>query len=155
MTSTIKITSHNSPVVVETIDALTIDANGQPMQNAWQVTGVQVIWPETGEVQLCTTTTRMLRVVDADLDHPAVLANPRPTPPAPTPSSGQETTTTVAPVSTDVPAAGAAAAVGTGTAPLGFMSEGQTSDPSAEVGTAIKTAAESVVTNLWPAPPSN
>lgn len=51
MTSTVKIQSHNYPVLVSTID------QGQQTQR-------QILRPTDGEVQLYTTTTRKLEILD-------------------------------------------------------------------------------------------
>lgn len=57
MTTTVKVTSHNYPVRVETVDS-------------GVVSGVKVYKPEDGEQTLHCTTTRELRIVDIEYDDP-------------------------------------------------------------------------------------
>lgn len=60
MTTTIKVTSHNYPALVETFD------NGQK-------TDYRVLTPENGEQTFHCTTTRQLRITDIDYNDPEVL----------------------------------------------------------------------------------
>ena len=61
MTTTIKVTSHNCPARIETVDQ-------------GKVTGTQVLTPEDGELTTYCTTSRELRITDLEYDDPAVLA---------------------------------------------------------------------------------
>lgn len=61
MTTTIKVTSHNYPARVETLDG-------------GKVSSARILTPEDGEVTLYCTTTRELRITDLEYDDPAVLA---------------------------------------------------------------------------------
>lgn len=63
MTTTIKVTSHNFPALVETFD------NGNK-------TDYVVLTPAQGEVTFHCTTTRQLRITDIEYDDPAVPAPP-------------------------------------------------------------------------------
>lgn len=65
MTTTIKVTSHNYPARVETIDDF---GNSPPSVQR------RIITPEDGEVVLYCTTTRELRITDLEYDDPAVIA---------------------------------------------------------------------------------
>lgn len=60
MTTTIKVTSHNYPARVETVDS-------------GDVTRTQIIKPSDGEMTFYCTTTRELRITDLEYDHPAVI----------------------------------------------------------------------------------
>jgi len=62
MTTSIKVQSHNYPAQVVTLDS------GREVSS-------QVITPEDGEVTLYCTTTRELRIVDLEYEHPAVKAH--------------------------------------------------------------------------------
>lgn len=62
MTTTIKVTSHNYPALVETFD------NGNKVDYV-------ILTPESGEVSFHCTTTRQLRITDLDYNDPAVLAD--------------------------------------------------------------------------------
>lgn len=55
MTTTIKVTSHNYPALVETFD------NGNKMD-------YRVLRPEDGEQQFYCTTTRQIRITDIEYD---------------------------------------------------------------------------------------
>lgn len=61
MTSTIKVTSHNFPVRVETLDS-------------GKVNDTKILIPEDGEATFYCTTTRELRITDLEYDDPAVVA---------------------------------------------------------------------------------
>ena len=61
MTTTIKVTSHNYPALVEVFD------NGNK-------TNYHVLTPEDGEQTFHCTTTRQLRITDLEYADPAVLA---------------------------------------------------------------------------------
>ena len=60
MTTTIKVTSHNYPARIETLDL-------------GKVVETRILIPEDGEVTLYCTTSRELRIVDLEYDDPAVL----------------------------------------------------------------------------------
>lgn len=61
MTTTIKVTSHNYPARVETLD------NGKAVET-------RILTPEHGEQTFYCTTTRELRITDLEYNDPAVLA---------------------------------------------------------------------------------
>lgn len=59
MTTSIKVTSHNHPALVETFD------NGEK-------TNYRVLTPEDGEVEFYCTTTRQLKIIDLDYGDPVL-----------------------------------------------------------------------------------
>lgn len=59
MTTTIKVTSHNYPALVETFDS-------------GEKTDYTVLTPEDGERSFYCTTSRQLRITDLNYDDPAV-----------------------------------------------------------------------------------
>lgn len=61
MTTTIKITSHNYPAMVETVDS-------------GKVTDTRILLNTDGEQTLYCTTTRELRITDLDYEDARVLA---------------------------------------------------------------------------------
>lgn len=63
MTTTIKVTSHNHPALVETFD------NGTK-------TDYRVLVPADGEQSFYCTTTRQLRITDLEYNDPAVPVPP-------------------------------------------------------------------------------
>jgi len=65
MTTTIKVTSHNYPARVETID--TYGDNPSIMVDA------RILTPEDGEQTFYCTTSRELRITDLEYDDPLVL----------------------------------------------------------------------------------
>ncbi len=62
MTTTIKVTSHNYPALVETFDS-------------GNKTDYRVLTPEDGEQTFYCTTTRQLRITDLEYGDPAVSAS--------------------------------------------------------------------------------
>lgn len=74
MTSSIKVRSHNHPVLVTVCDE--IDGNRA-------VASQEVcLWPEDGERAFYTTTTRFLRIIDLSYDEAAERGFVRPQPAA-------------------------------------------------------------------------
>ncbi len=63
MTTTIKVTSHNYPALVETFD------NGKLVSS-------QVLTPKDGETVLYCTTVRELRITDLEYNDPRVPVEP-------------------------------------------------------------------------------
>ncbi|ATQ67720.1 MULTISPECIES: hypothetical protein [Methylosinus] len=69
MTTTITITSHNYPVLVETVDR-TQTPNGEHISRH-----VRVLWPEDGAVGFYSTTSRSIFVRDMEYDDPRAVAD--------------------------------------------------------------------------------
>jgi hypothetical protein len=69
MTTTITITSHNYPVLVETVDR-TQGPDGEHISR-----NVRVLWPEDGAVGLYSTTSRSVFVRDLEYDDPRAVAD--------------------------------------------------------------------------------
>jgi hypothetical protein len=69
MTTSIAVTSHNYPVLVETVDR-TQTPDGEHLSNH-----VRVLWPEDGTVHLYSTTSRSIFVRDLEYDDPRAVAD--------------------------------------------------------------------------------
>lgn len=70
MTTTIKVTSHNYPALVEAFNVTQVDENMTTVEKEYG----RVILPEDGEVSFYCTTTRRLQITDIDYEDPRVLA---------------------------------------------------------------------------------
>lgn len=69
MTTTIKVTSHNYPALVETFDNISVENKVEKKKVDYRV-----LTPEDGEQTFYCTTTRELRITDLEYTDPAVLA---------------------------------------------------------------------------------
>lgn len=69
MTTTIKVTSHNYPALVEVMDLV----DGAPSPEAKAVEN-RILRPDDGEQTFYCTTTRVVRVTDLQYDDPRVVA---------------------------------------------------------------------------------
>ncbi len=72
MTTTIKVTSHNYPALVQVYDRVW-DAEAQAMSADVKVTAESVLKPADGERTFYCTTTREIRVTDLEYDDPRVV----------------------------------------------------------------------------------
>jgi hypothetical protein len=69
MTTTVTVTSHNYPVLVETVDR-TQTPDGEHVSRS-----TRVLWPEDGAVGLYSTTSRSIFVRDLEYDDPRAVAD--------------------------------------------------------------------------------
>jgi hypothetical protein len=69
MTTSIAVTSHNYPVLVETVDR-TQTPDGEHI-----AAHVRVLWPEDGTVHLYSTTSRSIFVRDLEYDDPRAVTD--------------------------------------------------------------------------------
>lgn len=73
MTSSIKVKSHNYPVLVQSFDPVK-SVLPPSEENGYVLASESILWPEDGEQVFHCTTTRMVRAVDLAMDDPRALA---------------------------------------------------------------------------------
>jgi hypothetical protein len=80
MTTTVKVQSHNYPVLVQVWDQRR-DPEASLRDLTFLLADSRVLWPEHGEVSFYATTTRTITIVDLEYDDPRALASkPSPVP---------------------------------------------------------------------------
>jgi hypothetical protein len=69
MTSTVKVTSHNFPVLIETHDKV-YDRDANKLSDNYTITDQKIVRPADGEQTLHCTTSRKLVITDLEYDDP-------------------------------------------------------------------------------------
>lgn len=72
MTSSVKVQSHNYPVLVRTLDRdpIQTEPDSAPPQGNYRITREDILRPEDGEKMYHCTTTRVITVTDLEYDDP-------------------------------------------------------------------------------------
>lgn len=73
MTSSVKVQSHNFPVLVQTLRVTPAMDGAAELE---EVSSEQILWPEDGEMRTFVTTTQGLRILDLEPDDPRVNVKP-------------------------------------------------------------------------------
>ena len=80
MTTTVKVQSHNYPVLVQVWD-YRWDPEASLLDRTFRLADSRVLWPEHGEVSFYVTTARTIALIDLEYNDPRALASkPSPIP---------------------------------------------------------------------------